>query len=60
MSFSIGGSISKEPMRLLVHSAKQVVQVTSENERILKGPEMRNLKVLNAKPGDGLSIVVNR
>lgn len=54
------GSPSSEPMRLLVHSAKQVVQVTSENEKVLKGPEMRNLKVLNAKPGDGLSIIVSR
>lgn len=48
------------PMRLLVHSAKQVVQVTSEGERVLKGSEMKTLKILNSKPGDGLSIVVNR
>lgn len=57
MNFKVSGG---EPMRLLVHSAKQVVQVTSEKETILKGGEMRNVKVLCAKPGDGISIVVNR
>ncbi|CAL8115412.1 unnamed protein product [Orchesella dallaii] len=49
-----------EPMRLLIHSAKQIVQVTSGKEKLLKGTQMKNIKILNAKPGDGLSIVINR
>lgn len=36
------------------------MQVTGDGERVLKGAQMKSVKVLNAKPNDGLSIVVNR
>lgn len=49
-----------EPMQLLIHSAKQVVQITDNNERVLAGNQMKNIKLLNAKPDDGISIVVDK
>jgi len=49
-----------EPMQLLIHSAKQVVQITTEKEQVLAGNQMKNIKLLNSKPEDGLSIVVDK
>lgn len=49
-----------EPMQLLIHSAKQVVQITAGREKVLTGGQLKNIMVLNAKPEDGLSIVVDR
>lgn len=49
-----------EPMLLLIHSAKQVVRVTGNNQTCLKGAEMKSLSVIVAKPGEGLSIVVGK
>lgn len=48
--------------RLLIHSIRQVVQVTdNENILVLKGDQMRNIVVLEQEKndGEGYSIVVN-
>lgn len=49
-----------ESMKLLIHSAKQILQITDRNEKVLAGAQMKNMRVLTAKPDDGLSIVVTR
>jgi hypothetical protein len=46
-----------EPMMLLIHSAKQVVQVATGKERVLVGTQMKNVRVFSAKANDGISIV---
>ena len=46
--------------RLLVHSAKQIVQVVNNGARVLAGDAMKTLAVLEADNTEGLSIVVNR
>ena len=48
-------------MRLLVHSARQVVQVCSEGQRVLRGADMDRLAVLTVD-GDsaGLAVAVDR
>jgi len=48
--------------RLLIHSARQVVQVTATGQRRLTGvKQMNTLDVLERHPdGQGLSIVVDR
>ena len=48
-------------MRLLVHSAGQVVQVCSEGQRVLRGPEMDRPAVLTAdRDSSGLALAVDR
>jgi len=47
-------------MKLLLHSAKQVIQVTDGGEKVLAGSQMKSMRVLTAKPDDGISIVVAR
>ena len=47
--------------RLLIKSAKQVVQVVNNGARVLKGKDMRHLSILDASEegDDGLSVVVD-
>ncbi|CAG7731650.1 unnamed protein product [Allacma fusca] len=52
--------MSDKVMQLLVHSARQIVQVTSSGENFLTGGQMKNLKVITAKPDDGLSVVADK
>ena len=47
--------------RLLIHSARQIVQVVNNGDRILKGDKMKKLAILQQKDGEeGLSISVAR
>ena len=48
--------------RLLVHSARQLVQVTATGEKLLTGARsMNSLAVLERRPdGQGVSVVVDR
>ena len=48
--------------RLLIHSARQVVQVTATGEKMLTGArQMNSLAVLERRhDGQGLSVVVDR
>ena len=47
--------------RLLVHSARQIVQVVSDGEKVLKGAKQNTLAVLEQPPGEreGYSIVID-
>ncbi|XP_014674331.1 PREDICTED: probable imidazolonepropionase [Priapulus caudatus] len=45
--------------RLLVHGARQVVQVVANGQQVLKGAAMRQLAEVTAGPAGGVSIVVN-
>ncbi|KAJ8046502.1 putative imidazolonepropionase [Holothuria leucospilota] len=47
-------------LKLLIKNARQVVQVCSKGEKILVGPAMRKLAILNETNEEGISIVVNR
>ncbi|OXA63440.1 putative imidazolonepropionase [Folsomia candida] len=47
-------------MLLLVHSAKQIVRVVSNEAKVVKGTDMKSISVLVGKPGDGLSLVVGK
>jgi len=49
-----------ETYRLLIHSARQIVQICSNKQKLLKGQELKSLKILVAKPADGLSIVADQ
>jgi len=51
-----------EGHRLLVHSARQLVQVTATGEKLLTGARsMNSLAVLERRPdGQGVSVVVDR
>lgn len=46
--------------RLRVKNAVQVVLVCSQGQKMLKGPEMQSVEVLEATGGQGLSVVVDR
>ncbi|CAH1783272.1 unnamed protein product [Owenia fusiformis] len=45
--------------RLLVHSATQVVQVVNNGERVLTGPAMKKLEIIQRTNEDGVSIVID-
>lgn len=45
--------------RLLVRNAKQVVTICTNNERVLKGEAMQNVAVVEAKQGEGVSVVID-
>ena len=47
--------------RLLIKSAKQVVQVVNNGARVLRGKDMRHVAVMevNEDGTDGLSVVVD-
>ncbi|KAL4235427.1 putative imidazolonepropionase [Mactra antiquata] len=46
--------------KLLIHSAKQIVQVVSDGRRFRKGNEMKTLDFLEDDEGQGFSILINR
>ncbi len=52
--------MSSDRMLLLVHSAKQIVRVTSNKQHFLKGDDCKSMSILMAKKDDGLSIVVGK
>ena len=45
--------------RLRVKNAAQVVLVCSQGQKMLRGPEMQSVEVLEAVGGRGLSVVVD-
>jgi len=49
-----------DSMMLLIHSAKQVVQVASNRQEKAVGAQMKNLRVLSGKTDDGISIVCSK
>ncbi|KFM71588.1 putative imidazolonepropionase, partial [Stegodyphus mimosarum] len=51
---------SEECYKLLIHSAKQVVQVVKSGERVVTGHGLKNVAVLDKSAGSGFSIVVSR
>lgn len=51
-----GGSVH----RLLLHSAKQVVQVVANGETVLRGKDQNTLAILNGTEQEGISIVIDR
>ena len=46
--------------KLLVHSAKQVVQVVGDGSRVRKGASMKDVDVLEGSCSNGYSILVDR
>lgn len=46
--------------KLLIHSAKQIVQVVENGERKLTGHQMKSLAILEERADDGCSLVVDR
>ena len=59
---AVGDETMSEGHRLLVHSARQLVQVTATGEKLLTGARsMNSLAVLERRPdGQGVSVVVDR
>lgn len=46
--------------RLLIHSARQVVQIVQNGERILTGKRMKSVEVLQqVDGGEGFSVLVD-
>ena len=48
--------------RLLIHGARQIVQVVSDGQEMVTGQGMKSLAVLQARPGieEGYSIAIDK
>lgn len=46
--------------KLLIHSAKQIVQVVADGRRVKKGNDMHTVDILQSDGGTGYSILINR
>lgn len=46
--------------KLLIQSAKQVVVVRSNGEKVVQGKDMQKLDILESKEDDGINILINR
>lgn len=61
--FSVSANIkmaATQDFKLLIHAAKQVVQVVRNRERIVTGNSMKQVAVLEGTENSGYSIVVSR
>ena len=47
-------------MSLLVHGAKQIVQITQNGELFKKGKDMKDIAILNKPENEGLSLAANK
>ena len=46
--------------RLLIRSARQIVQVVSNGERIVKGDAMKKVAIIEQDGENGISVVVDK
>ena len=46
--------------KLLVRSAKQVVVVRYNGDRVVRGKDMKRLDILDGDDNDGINVLVNR
>ena len=45
--------------KLRIHSLRQIVQVVNDDQRVLKGSQMKELAILNSEEND-LTVIVDR
>ena len=45
--------------KLRIHSLRQIVQVVTDDRRVLKGAQMKELAILNSEKND-LTVIVDR